>query len=720
MCGVIAHLACLRVCFCCSDHLELIDAELVSWILQVLPIIDARIEKSNITAATARSSGAAMIQATPLYTMRSSQQHLALSVLSFFNNFRVKFLNTLSHSNYYSYSSASRPSTYGYGSGGYGSVAHHHLASSSDMSSDSNSSTAASEAHANANPGIPAVDTIAHGNAANIFSRTAFFLQQPLTPHLLLQLLVRQFLTFLNFCSHDEAVVRETLDVFDSLSLNYVTSQQIANLDDVKVFLSSNNCSVGIGTSVSTTSGNTVVTSESKLMSPKQSNGSSALLISDLHFLQSTKHMKLQTLFYQILSRLVFKANNVDMFPSFVSPFTFQLTQLQSMSNMRMMPKSALDQVVLLVHKLHGIVSSVNSMAVFSMFYSWFFQEHTFSTLILRLVETFWDQPHVLHPVLAFYSELIWNKSQRIRFDQNSPNGIILFKETHKIISTYANRILLVQRAHDGTNNDAAVAAGGETAEQARAATVQGNALYESKLKGISLVLQLLTNSLNGGYANFGIMAYYNDASLRSCVSGVLQLVMSVRFSEIIHYPKVATNYFNFLEVLYKNHMELVVELCDTPKFLALISTLHEGLLSVVSVQQQQAASAIEHILKWNYVNLKPRPGTTRTHASTRSRSIRVSFLSDVGVSPSSLLYSVGVSAGTPLANTRTILDRHLAQSATLLPEILCTLFNLVSTAAAHAFARIFGSSSSKARIGVSPFLLLVVCVCVSVSVRQR
>ena len=85
--------------------------------------------------------------------------------------------------------------------------------------------------------------------------------------------------------------------------------------------------------------------------------------------LQSPALPKLQTLFYQILSRLVFKGVNIDLFPQFIAPFTHQLRQLQGVTNLRGMPKSMVTQVVLLVHKLQGIVSSVHSMAVYQMFY---------------------------------------------------------------------------------------------------------------------------------------------------------------------------------------------------------------------------------------------------------------------------------------------------------------------------------------------------------------
>jgi hypothetical protein len=201
-----------------KDHLEFLDAELISMLLLTLPAVDARIEKGNINAAVAKQGHMAVKQleaSSPLFQMRASQKYLALSVLSFFNQFRVKYLNTLQFSNYNSYDPINRRA-------GMYSV---YPAVHDSMGSDS--ASAADKDNANAPPGIPEVETIAHGPAANIFSRTAFFCKQPLTPLQMLNLLVNQFLTFLNFCSYDEDVVSETLNVFDALSLNYATSQQV-------------------------------------------------------------------------------------------------------------------------------------------------------------------------------------------------------------------------------------------------------------------------------------------------------------------------------------------------------------------------------------------------------------------------------------------------------------------------------------------------------------
>lgn len=616
-----------------KDRLELLDAELISWVLQLLPIINLRIERSSETASAARQR--AMLPTASC--LGESRRHVASAILYFFNEFRKKYLNALAHQNFESYSSHARPGILGM----YGLAPTPVSTNANEMG----------EGPTTPDPlPIPTIDMIGHGASANIFSRSAYFLRQPLTPHHFLQLLVKQFLIFLNFISTDFTVVKETLEVFDALSLNYATSQQIANLEEVKAFLQNNQVTT-IGSSVTSTSGGATVRAEVK---PIALTASSQLLMSDLAFLHSTSHPTLQTTFYQILSRLVFKGSNIDMFPLFITPFTTQLQQLVAIPNLRAMPRQLIDQVILLVHKLHGVVSAINSMVVFTIFYEWFFETNRFASLILRLCETFWDTTEVLHPILDFYAELIWNKSQRIRFDSNSPNGIILFKETYKIVSTYIQRMMMVPTSQDGTTGASATSA--------------GNELYNSRLKGISKVLQLVSHSLNGGYCNFGVMAYYNDATLKQCLTQTMQCAMSVRFAHIINYPRVATNYFNFVEILFKSHMETCVEICDTPKFLALISSLHEGLLSLHHAQIMQAANAIEHLMKWKFELGQPK--------------------------------KAGSSA-------RAALERHLSQSATLLPEILCTLINIVRTRARTRHR----TRDSRRSLLLAHFLMLSLCV---------
>lgn len=50
-------------------------------------------------------------------------------------------------------------------------------------------------------------------------------------------------------------------------------------------------------------------------------------------------------------------------------------------------------------------------------------------------------------PLLKFMTEFVHNKAQRLQFDCSSPNGILLFRETSKIICT-----LCTSRAHHSSS----------------------------------------------------------------------------------------------------------------------------------------------------------------------------------------------------------------------------------------------------------------------------
>jgi hypothetical protein len=80
--------------------------------------------------------------------------------------------------------------------------------------------------------------------------------------------------------------------------------------------------------------------------------------------------------------------------------------------------------------------------------------------------------------------EFTQNKCQRIIFDQCSPNGILLFRETSTILCTYGSRILAIPVRES---------------------------IYAEKYKGIRVMLNTLVGALSGDYVNFGVFRLYND-----------------------------------------------------------------------------------------------------------------------------------------------------------------------------------------------------------------
>lgn len=351
------------------DYMELTDAELISWVLNMLPSLNKRTETSNPSAATAAQNMAASpLASTNTFTL--SHTHMALAVLYFFNEHRKKHLNSLtSHQSLDTYSSSTRVSVGMYGMSGVMQFTEAFDMGDSSSSPPSPSSSSPSSQAQGDSMIVPTPDSIGHGPAANIWSRTAFFLNKPCTPRMYLQLLVHQLLTYLNYCSNEEHIVRDSLDLFECLSNNYAISGSLPQLDDIQTFLNNNRAAV-LGMQVSTTHGNAQVQSSAKSVSGGGSAASS-FSVTDIRFLSSTQHPHLIKQFYSIMSRLIFKSSNIEQFPQFIAPFTNQLQQFGSVNNMRELPPALLDQLILLMHKLHGIVLPIVSMVVYNVFFEW-------------------------------------------------------------------------------------------------------------------------------------------------------------------------------------------------------------------------------------------------------------------------------------------------------------------------------------------------------------
>ena len=144
------------------------------------------------------------------------------------------------------------------------------------------------------------------------------------------------------------------------------------------------------------------------------------------------------------------------------------------------------------------------------------------------------------------------NKGVRISFDNSSANGILLFRETSAFVCAYGSKILQVP--------------------------VQQN-IYVEKYKGIRLMLNTLTNALSGNYVNFGVFSLYNDQALQNSLDVSLQMCLQIPIDDVLAYVKLSRAYFSFMEVLFRNHLDVLSGL-DSTVFIQLIKTNLEGLQS--------------------------------------------------------------------------------------------------------------------------------------------
>merc|ERR1719453_1089534 len=119
------------------------------------------------------------------------------------------------------------------------------------------------------------------------------------------------------------------------------------------------------------------------------------------------------------------------------------------------------------------------------MFFDWFYPNYI--GILVQAVQVWGNNNSVMIPLLKFVAELVFNKGQRLTFDFSSPNGILLFRETSKVLVTYGNAILATSVVSDA---------------------------YMEKYKGISICLSALKNALSGSYVNFGVFMLYGDSAL--------------------------------------------------------------------------------------------------------------------------------------------------------------------------------------------------------------
>lgn len=148
--------------------------------------------------------------------------------------------------------------------------------------------------------------------------------------------------------------------------------------------------------------------------------------------------------------------------------------------------------------------------------------------------------------------EFVANKGQRIYFEYSSANGILLFREASAILCSYGSQVLSLP--------------------------VRQN-IYVEKYKGIRLLLNTLINTLSGNYVNFGVFSLYNDTALQNALDISLQICLQIPLSDILAYVKLSRAYFGYLEVLFRNHLDVLSGL-DSSIFIQLVKTCQEGLQS--------------------------------------------------------------------------------------------------------------------------------------------
>eukprot|EP00058_Branchiostoma_floridae_P015574 XP_002601062.1 hypothetical protein BRAFLDRAFT_75498 [Branchiostoma floridae] len=175
-------------------------------------------------------------------------------------------------------------------------------------------------------------------------------------------------------------------------------------------------------------------------------------------------------------------------------------------------------------------------------------------------------------------AELVQNRSQRLQFDVSSPNGILLFRETSKMLVSYGSRVLTL----------------GE---------VPKDQVYALKLKGIAICFSMLKAALCGGYVNFGVFRLYGDGALDDALNIFIKLLLAIPHSDLLDYPKLSQAYYSLLECLAQDHMNFISNL-DPPVFMYILSSIQEGLTALDTMVCTGCCATLDHIVTYLFKRL--------------------------------------------------------------------------------------------------------------------
>uniref|UniRef100_A0A2K6C1U3 Exportin 7 n=1 Tax=Macaca nemestrina TaxID=9545 RepID=A0A2K6C1U3_MACNE len=287
--------------------------------------------------------------------------------------------------------------------------------------------------------------------------------------------------------------------------------------------------------------------------------------------------MRCRTTFYTALGRLLMVdlGEDEDQYEQFMLPLTAAFEAVAQMFS----TNSFNEQEAKVSDKRpeRGIAFAFNAKTPsFMMLLKWIYP--SYMPILQRAIELWYHDPACTTPVLKLMAELVHNRSQRLQFDVSSPNGILLFRETSKMITMYGNRILTL----------------GE---------VPKDQVYALKLKGISICFSMLKAALSGSYVNFGVFRLYGDDALDNALQTFIKLLLSIPHSDLLDYPKLSQSYYSLLEVLTQDHMNFIASL-EPRVIMYILSSISEGLTALDTMVCTGCCSCLDHIVTYLFKQL--------------------------------------------------------------------------------------------------------------------
>ncbi|XP_070539906.1 exportin-7-like isoform X2 [Ptychodera flava] len=367
---------------------------------------------------------------------------------------------------------------------------------------------------------------------------------------MILNVFISKIITNLKYWGRSETIITKTLQLLSDLSIGYSSVRKLVKLEAVQFMLNNHT---------------------SEHFSFLGINGT------------TLNDMRCRTTFYTALGRLLMVDLGEDeqRFENFISPLTSALeyvgTQLSNTESPGIFQEEQAKRTLIgLARDLRGVAFSINTKTSYMMLFDWIYP--TYTPILLRAIEIWYHDPAVTTPVLKLMAELVQNRTQRLQFDVSSPNGILLFRETSKMIVSYGTRVLTL-------------------------GDIPKDRIYPMKLKGISICFNMLKAALCGNYVNFGVFQLYGDDALENALQTFVKLLLSIPHSDLLDYPKLSQSYYALLECLAQDHMNFIANL-EPQVFLYILSSISEGLVALDTMVCTGCCAILDHIVTYLFKRL--------------------------------------------------------------------------------------------------------------------
>lgn len=256
--------------------------------------------------------------------------------------------------------------------------------------------------------------------------------------------------------------------------------------------------------------------------------------------------------FYKILTIFWDVNDNIDNFTKYMKPCSDFLENLLSLDSQAFVASK--NEILRICYILSGVVQGFTTADSFNQFFDWFYPGNF--RIITEIFKHFSHDNAVLKALFKLMAELLDNKTHRLKADQSSISGFLLFKEVAAILLEYFKFVDMFQRGK-----------------------AKGDK-YDDKYQFIEMAVDIFGNIVAGNFVNFSVCEYYNDTAFVDLARMVFTLVTMQDQKEYSSFTRLTQVTHSMLENFMKHHAALMMRHFEPPLIVKTLETTLLGLMT--------------------------------------------------------------------------------------------------------------------------------------------